>query len=329
MTEQAALLATRIRDLSLRIEGSPLEGLVQRLYGELEARGLRWRPRCYLGDEWGCPDALPIISIPLTLADERLRELERERSGMVEGDAEILRALRHEAGHAFNYAYRLYATEAWRLLFGDFGAPYRDPYRVDPFDDRFVRCLPGWYGQKHPDEDFAETFAVWLNPEHDWRRRYAGWRAQEKIEYVDRVAAELRDTPPTVVAERPVLPIEEMDATLEEYYRSRRGKRPLPGDGFFDDELRRIFDVPTGPDDLRPRAADRMARWTEHVVSAACGHSGEWSSWVAELWALLRRRASALDLRVAPEEEPAALASLTALVTATVIHRRWTEIAAP
>jgi hypothetical protein len=82
--------------------------------------------------------------------------------------------LRHEAGHAFNYAYRLYQTPEWRELFGPFNRPYRERYRPIPFDRNFVRHIEGWYAQKHPDEDFAETFAVWLTPGSRWRVRYRG-----------------------------------------------------------------------------------------------------------------------------------------------------------
>src|SRR4030067_225375 len=79
------------------------------------------------------------------------------------------RAPRAEAGPPFNYAYKLYETAEWRELFGPFNRPYRERYRPVPFDRNFVRHLEGWYAQKHPDEDFAETFAVWLTPRSRWR----------------------------------------------------------------------------------------------------------------------------------------------------------------
>ena len=43
-----------------------------------------------------------------------------------------------------------------------------------------------WYAQAHPAEDFAETFAVWLQPGSSWRQRYEGWPALSKLEYVER-----------------------------------------------------------------------------------------------------------------------------------------------
>ncbi len=156
------LLSQRISQLGLKLEGSPVERYVQILYRELERKGLKhFRPRCYLTDEWGCPSGEPIIGIPFYLADADLARLEKEIDDL-EDEREIRMYLRHEAGHAFNYAYRLYKTPEWRELFGPFNRPYRDHYRPIPFDRNFVRHIEGWYAQKHPDEDFAETFAVWL-----------------------------------------------------------------------------------------------------------------------------------------------------------------------
>ena len=88
--------------------------------------------------------------------------------------------LRHEAGHCFNYAYRLYETEEWRKLFGDYHKPYKEDYKPQPFSREYVAHISGWYAQKHPDEDFAETFAVWLTPGLDWRQRYRSWGAPEE-----------------------------------------------------------------------------------------------------------------------------------------------------
>ena len=169
--EREQLLQRRIGELGLKIEGTRLEPLVQRLYADLEAAGIDFKPKVYLADEWGCPDGVPIIGIPFYLADERLARLENEMMGSLEAEAdeEIVSYLRHEAGHALNYAYRLYEADDWRALFGPYSRPYREDYEPNPFSRQFVRHLPGWYAQKHPDEDFAETFAGWLNPASNWR----------------------------------------------------------------------------------------------------------------------------------------------------------------
>ena len=213
------LLTKPINQLGLRIEGSSVERFVQQLYRELERKGIgRFRPVCYLTDEWGCPDGHPVIGIPFYLADPKLAKLEREMNDL-EDDREIMMYLRHEAGHAFNYAYQLFATDSWRRLFGPFNRRYRDHYRPVPFSRKFVRHIAGWYAQKHPDEDFAETFAVWLTPRSNWRAKYKSWPAIHKLRYVDRVARLVGDRDPLVPKGDFDLTVEQMQLTVEQFYR--------------------------------------------------------------------------------------------------------------
>jgi len=213
------LLGKRISQLGLRLEGSPVERFVHQLYRELERKGLsRFRPLCYLTDEWGCPDGQPVIGVPFYLADPQLARLERAMNDL-EDEREIMMYLRHEAGHAFNYAYRLYATPEWRRLFGPFNRRYRDHYRPVPFSRKHVRHLAGWYAQKHPDEDFAETFAVWLTPRSNWRAKYRRWPALRKLRYVERVARSVREQDPAVPTGNVDITVEDMKVTLEQFYR--------------------------------------------------------------------------------------------------------------
>ena len=137
----------------------------------------------------------------------------------LEDRREIMMYLRHEAGHAFNYAYRLFATPEWRRTFGPFNRRYRDHYRPVPFSRKFVRHLAGWYGQKHPDEDFAETFAVWLTPRSNWRKKYRGWPALQKLRYVDRVARFARRHDPVVATGDTDITVEDMKLTVGQFYR--------------------------------------------------------------------------------------------------------------
>src|SRR5690348_10507189 len=69
------LLAMRICDLGVRVEGSELEPRVQQLHDELGARGIALRPPCYLGDEWFTPSEQALIAIPFYLAHPRLKAL--------------------------------------------------------------------------------------------------------------------------------------------------------------------------------------------------------------------------------------------------------------
>ena len=217
--KQQELLSRKISELPLRMEGTHLEGLIIRLYKELEAGGIAFKPNIYLSDSWGCPDEVPVIGVPFYVADPALCDLLKQMGGVeVENDAAVMMILRHEAGHAFNYAYRLYDKPEWKTLFGQFSQPYKDEYQVDPSSTRFVHHLEGCYAQKHPDDDFAETFAVWLTPCSYWRTAYAGTPAFEKLQYVEGVAAEYGDEPPIVTGGRVDMPVEEINMTLGEWY---------------------------------------------------------------------------------------------------------------
>jgi hypothetical protein len=217
--KQQELLSRKISELPLRMEGTHLEELIIRLYKELEAAGIAFKPNIYLSDGWGCPDEVPVIGVPFYLADTALCELLAQMGGIeVENDMTVMMILRHEAGHAFNYAYRLYDKPEWKTIFGPFWQPYQDDYQVDPSSTRFVHHLAECYAQKHPDDDFAETFAVWLTPYSYWQTAYAGTPALEKLQYVERVAAEYGEKSPVVTGGRVDMPVEEIKMTLGEWY---------------------------------------------------------------------------------------------------------------
>src|ERR1700734_1640721 len=221
------LLNKPIRDLGLTIEGSPLQRLVQQLYRELEQKGLmKFRPLCYLTDEWGCPSGEPVIGIPFYLANADLAHLEKEMNDL-EDTREVMMYLRHEAGHAFNYAYKLHRTPEWKQLFGSFRRPYHDNYRPIPFSRNFVRHMAGWYAQKHPDEDFAETFAVWLTPRSAWKKKYRGWGAMAKLRYMDKIGRELSTVEPLRRRGHPDITVAEMESTVGEFYQRPTEQVPL------------------------------------------------------------------------------------------------------
>lgn len=220
--ERKKLFRTPINRLHLVIPGSPLEPHIQLLYEELRANEIAFRPSCYLSDEWGCPHGLPIIGIPFYLADETLKKLEGEMTNTpAETAEEIMMYLRHEAGHAINYAFKLFLQPEWKHTFGSFSRPYRERYQSIPRHKAYVAHLPDWYAQKHPDEDFAETFAVWLTPGSEWRRRYGDTPAILKLDYVDSLMREVRSATPLVKTGPPDLPVEEIDMTLSEWYDSQ------------------------------------------------------------------------------------------------------------
>jgi len=170
----AQLLELRLCDLPVRLERSLVHRRVKRLYGELQHRGLPFRPHVWLSSEWFAPDGVPGIAIPFYLAHPRLEKLEKKQMLEVEGGSELacMRILRHEAGHAIDSAYRLHFRKDWRKVFGSYAQPYPESYRPRPHSRNYVLHLDSWYAQSHPAEDFAETFAVWLTPNSRWRQRY-------------------------------------------------------------------------------------------------------------------------------------------------------------
>ena len=322
--ERRDLLSRRISDLGLTIKGSLVERLVAQLYDELEAKGLAFKPPVYLSDQWGCPDGTALIGIPFYLADPRLARIEEEVAVEVEEERDVMRYLRHEAGHAFNYAYRLHDRAEWPRIFGPFSRPYRDRYHADPFSRAFVRHILGWYAQKHPDEDFAETFAVWLTPGSQWETEYAGWPVMTKLEYVDALMKEVGPTAPELATPtEDDLPVESMHYTIADHYRDAQTAIPIEDERHFDGELRSLFvsagEAPQGED-----AATFLRRHRREVVARIAYWTGEGTPVVRQFIDLLAVRAEALQLKV-NRLEASTLIELTAFGTAVIMNYRYTE----
>ena len=218
------ILAARVCDLDLRIEGTALEDRIRRLYAELDRKGISFHPPCYLADEWLTPDRTPVIGVPFYLAHPKLIHLERKMMLEAEGSTEAwcMKLLRHEAGHALGYAYLLYRRTRWRELFGPFSRRYSSAYSAQPYSKRFVIHLDDNYAQAHPDEDFAETFAVWLTPGSRWEERYAGWPALKKLQYVDHLVRSIGGRPPLMTDRRTPWSASRMRSTLALLYERKR-----------------------------------------------------------------------------------------------------------
>ena len=261
------LLDTRLCDLPLKLEGSIVEPRRQRLYDELDAKGLRFHPHFWIGSEWFTPDGVPGIAVPFYLTHPRLMAMERKIMLEAEGAAEAscMRILRHEAGHAIDNAFRFHRRKRWKELFGLFQDPYPDSYRPKPNSRKFVQHLNGWYAQAHPAEDFAETFAVWLTPDYPWRKRYADWPALEKLEYVDALMTEIAGVSPPVRTRRFIEPLKELKLTLREHWEQKRKDYAVEWPAYYDQDLRRVFEAPTGA--RKQPAASSFLRGHRHDLS--------------------------------------------------------------
>lgn len=316
------LLSRPIRELGLKIEGSPIERLVQQLHQELAAKKLtKFHPAIYLTDEWGCPSGEPVIGVPFYLADPALMQLERETNDL-EDLREIMMYLRHEAGHAFNYAYRLHRTPEWKQLFGPFRRPYHDNYRPVPFSRDHVRHLPGWYAQKHPDEDFAETFAVWLTPRSSWRKRYRGWGAIAKLRYMDRIARELGNVDPIRRRGETDVTVDEMEMTVGEFYHRNGQDIPL-GDLTLDADLQDIFDAPKRRKSTKP-AQQFLHEHRKPVVDKVTYWTGAQRPLIKKLIESIEKRVGELNLFADTKREAEHLIQISVYATALAtnyVHR--------
>jgi hypothetical protein len=317
-----------IRDLGLTVVGTQLEPILDEFRGEIERAGLvRVRPRFYLSTEWGVPTGSTAIAIPFYLARPELREMQEKRAGVVEGlnRTDILRYLRHEMGHVVNYAYRLFEEEEWVLQFGSITQPYLEEYRPSPFSRRYVRHLPGWYAQKHPDEDWAETFAVWMTPGFDWKGEYSGQPAAlAKLEYCAATMARVRELDPVESAAVLDLDVGEIAISVDQYYRELpKGETEYPRG--LDGALRAIFDETTaateGAGTAAPKPASGLIRKSERELLANVfiwtGHLPERTRGLVRH---LAERADQLGLVYPEGQERAVTIGLTTLVTALAMN---------
>jgi hypothetical protein len=318
-TNHAKLLSTRIADLQLSIAGTRLEPLLNQLYQELEVGGLEhFKPQAYLSDEWGCPAGVPVIGIPFYLASPELCALECQFTGIeAENDQEIMMYLRHEAGHAFNYAHKLYKLVQWLKIFGEYNSPYCETYSVVPFSSKFVRHIPGWYAQKHPDDDFAETFAVWLTPGSNWSEVYAGTPALQKLLYVGRLVQRHSDKPAIASKRFLDMPVEEITMTLDTWYRtySHHTHEKIITNPILNEDLRRAF-----PDAAGDLAADVVGREQVILVYEVNKWTGLERHIVIELLEELVRRIRTLELKINPDKKEPPLRSFAILATTLAMN---------
>ena len=298
------LLDLRLCDLDLSLQDGFLAERLAQLNAELRGAGLVFEPHFWLSDEWFTPDGIPGIAVPFYLAHPRLMRLEHAQMLEVEGGTQdwCMRILRHEAGHALENAYLLRRRRGRRRLFGRTSQPYPDSYAPKPYSRSYVLHLEAWYAQSHPDEDFAETFAVWLAPGSDWRGRYAGWPALRKLRYVDEVMRGLRGRSALVTTRRPVDPLPSLRRTLRTHYRRRRAHYRVDARDGYDTYLRRVFSDPSaGTGRSAARFLQRIRRDSRQLVRR---FTGQRLYLIDQVLGDMIERSRQLGLRLtAPEEQ--------------------------
>ena len=316
------LLDLRVSDLGLEMKGV-VAACVNQLYLELKGKGLVLMPPCHIGDEWFCPEGCAAIFIPFYLFDKRLRKLERKMMMEVEGGGrdECMKLLRHEAGHAFSYAYKLQRRRKWQKHFGLASQVYPETYRPRQYSKSYVIHLDDWYAQMHPDEDWAETFAVWLDPESDWKNEYANWPAIRKLEYVEdlmgefigRMPIELEHCRPSVESS--------LRIKLRTYYRRKQKAFAESFPDYYDDDLKKIFK--SSPLQKHADAGEFILRNRKQVVDSVNQWTREPKYRINELLEELVGRAVQLKLSSA-KDEVVLLASFVSYTTSLVMNHRFT-----
>jgi hypothetical protein len=322
------LLDKRLCELPLAIEGTWLEDCVADLYKELQDKGIFFKPPCYLADEWLTPDGEPVIGIPFYLADPALLKLEKKMMLEAEGSTKAwcMKLLRHETGHAINYAYKLHRRKKWQNIFGSFSKEYGDTYRFRPYSKNFVRHLEDYYAQYHPDEDFAETFSVWLTPGSNWREVYKGWKALKKINYVDELICDIKEKAPLVAQGKRYWEAHRMKTTLRNFYKKKMKSYAEELPDFHDSNLKKIFNFHAlSPREARVKekevscAAGLIKRHKRDIVNNVAKWTGEKKYIISDLIDTLADRSRALGL-VVEGDESNVLLNLTTYITTSVMN---------
>lgn len=302
------LLDVRLCDLGIRIQGSFLEPCIDQLYRELEERGVAVRPHFWLSREWFTPDRVTGSALAFYAAHPRLMELERAQMLEVEGGTRdwCMRILRHEAGHVVDNAYRLRRKKRRQKLFGRSSRPYPERYSPKPYSKSYVRHLDYGYAQSHPDEDFAETFAVWLTPASDWQTRYSIWPVWQKLEYMDKLMREVSGKAPLLWNSHTVEPIEAAQETLREHYRAKRELHQVDFPKTYDRDLRSIFTNAPRNHHGRPAAGflDGIRREVRRRVART---TGIYQYTIDQVIDAMVERCNELDLRL--EDPPEIVAA--------------------
>jgi hypothetical protein len=319
------LLEQKISRLGLKLEGTELQPLIEQLYQELSQKGLVFRPPCHIGDEWFVPVGIPAIFIPFFLVHERLRKLEQTMMLEVEGATPewFMRLIRHEAAHAYFYAYQLQKKRKWQLTFGRTSTEETPQfYRPRPYSRSFVVHLDDWYAQSHPDEDFAETFAVWLTPGLDWRKRYQGWKALRKLEYIDELMQSLAGKSPAHQPEYKVADYDFLNVKLKTYYARKRKLYEDSYPNFYDNDLRQLF-AATADTAGRVKASGYLRHHRRHLMDSVCNWTNEKKYRVDKLLNRLIERCDQLNLFL-KSYDPKQNMQVSAYITTLVMNHLFT-----
>lgn len=233
------ILNLKLKDLAKLSGPSFISKRINKIKRELTNKGLTFEVSYYFGTEWFCADGSIGIALPHYLLHPKLEKIEKKYLGYTEGilENDFLALFRHELGHAIDNAFQLKNLKTREQIFGPHSIPYPDSYLANPYSKKFVKHLKNNYAQAHPEEDWAETFAVWLTPKSNWQKKYATWPAIEKLKYMDKVLSQLKNTPSKIKGQRTPYNIKNDNRTLRQYILDTRKERRLNRRAFYTNKL--------------------------------------------------------------------------------------------
>ena len=316
------LLALPLKKVYLDITKTGLMPFIQRLFEELASKGIQhFRPHIWLSDEWFTPDGISGFAVPFYLSHRRLARLEEKMLYEVEGGTPkwLMQLLRHECGHAIDNAYRLRRKRKRQTVFGRSSSPYLDTYSPKPFSRKYVVHLDTFYAQSHPDEDFAETFAVWLNPRSNWKKRYKGWGALKKLNFMDELMQEIGNLKPLVRKKTVDNPQWKIKTTLQKHYDRRIKYYGLNYPDVYDVYLYKLF---SPPDTESMSAAAFIKKVRKEVRRAVAPWTGTYQYTINQVIdeILVRVDELGLSLHLSFEESKDHFISMLSMITLEYIH---------
>ncbi len=326
------ILQMKMKDVYIPLEKTGLLPYLKKLQDELDQKGLHlFKPYFWFSDEWFTPDGHTGIAIPFYLAHKKLAKIQESQIYDVEGGTptNFMKLLRHECGHAIDNAYRLRRKKERQNIFGKSSEKYEDTYVPKPFSKKYVRHLNGWYSQSHPDEDFAETFAVWLNPRSAWKKKYKNWQgAFKKLKYMEKLMEELVDVKPLISTRKRIDPQNQMNKLLIDHYNEKREYYGVDYPNEFDVHLLKLF---TNNPEMgnRIKAANFIKSIQKDVRKSVTPWTGAYQYTINEIIQLIIKRCNELNLllKLPKEESKNQFIAMLSVVTLEYIHNGSHKIA--
>jgi len=193
----------------------------------------------------------------------------------------------------------LHRRKKYREIFGRYSDPYPEYYRPKPRSKNYVQHLEPWYAQSHPAEDFAETFAVWLGSKSKRKlaAHYAGWKAMEKINFVEELMTEIAGKKAPITTRTKVDPVHRLKQTLRSHYEDRHERYDINYPTSFDQDLKKLF-----TQTAKTRRTKTAAAFLERNRQKLCGEVAQWTGEyqynINQVIRVMIDRCRAMDLRI-------------------------------